>query len=269
MSKRARPPELEGIGVDGLPYQVKQDGKATKSGRKYRIFFGPGLRGAIRFPPGQELTHENTITALRRRASNSGQRPNLSTPAAGTAAAAAPATRDAAVVAEGHTFVGPAALPADRSKSVPDRFEPEGRAHRNHAQERNSAKVNAAAAEKKRAVELELANDNKRLHAENENLQRRLDEVNADVLGRYAKAASEALMENLEDSGHSDEVHLVSHRLARAPHTPTHRASVTVIQRAGPSKRLRTTTRTRTTHWGISGRSFATQHSWFSLAVTT
>ena len=63
MSKRARPPELEGIGVDGLPYQVKQDGKATKSGRKYRIFFGPGLRGAIRFPPGQELTHENTITA--------------------------------------------------------------------------------------------------------------------------------------------------------------------------------------------------------------
>ena len=64
-------------------------------------------------------------------------------------------------------------------------------------------------------------------------------------------------------------LHLVSHRLARAPHTPTHRASVTVIQRAGPSKRLRTTTRTRTTHWGISGRSFATQHSWFSLAVTT
>ena len=108
MSKRARPPELEGIGVDGLPYQVKQDGKATKSGRKYRIFFGPGLRGAIRFPPGQELTHENTITALRRRASNSGQRPNL---AAGTAAAAAPATRDAAVVAEGHTFVGPAGGP--------------------------------------------------------------------------------------------------------------------------------------------------------------
>ena len=214
MSKRVRPPEVEGIGVDGLPYQVKQDGKATKSGRKYRIFFGPGLRGAIRFPPGQELTHENTITALRSRASNSGQRPNLSTPAAGTAAAAAdtaaaaaPATRDAAVVAEGHTFVGPAALPADRSKSVPDRFEPEGRAHRNHAQERNSAKVNAAAAEKKRAAELELANDNKRLHAENENLQRRLDEVNADMLGRYAKAASEALMENLEDSGHSDEVH--------------------------------------------------------------
>ena len=111
MSKRARPPELEGIGVDGLPYQVKQDGKATKSGRKYRIFFGPGLQGAIRFPPGQELTHENTITALRRRASNSGQRPNLSTPAADTAAAAAPATRDAAVVAEGHTFVGPAGGP--------------------------------------------------------------------------------------------------------------------------------------------------------------
>ena len=53
MSKRARPPALERIGVDGLPYQVKQDGKATKSGRKYRIFFGPGLQGAIRFPPGK------------------------------------------------------------------------------------------------------------------------------------------------------------------------------------------------------------------------
>ena len=97
MPKRARAPELEGTGIDDLPYQVKQDGKATKKGCKYKIYFGRGLRESIRFPPGRELTHENTIIALRRHASNSGQRPNLSTPdtagptapAAGTAAAAA------------------------------------------------------------------------------------------------------------------------------------------------------------------------------------
>lgn len=214
MPKRAREPELSGTGPDGLPYQVKQDGKASKQGCKYKIYFGKGLRENIRFPPGQELTHENTITALRGRASNSGQRPNLSTPGAGTAAAAAdtaaaaaPATLDAAVVAEGQTFAGPAALPAHRPTSVPDRLDPEGQPPRDYAHERRRRTTNAAAAEKKRAAELELANDNKRLHAENESLQRQLDEVNADVLVRYAKAASEALMENLEDSGHSDEVH--------------------------------------------------------------
>ena len=59
MPKRARAPELEGTGIDDLPYQVKQDGKATKKGCKYKIYFGRGLRESIRFPPGRELTHEN------------------------------------------------------------------------------------------------------------------------------------------------------------------------------------------------------------------
>ena len=39
-----------------MPYQVKQDGKASKQGCKYKIYFGKGLRENIRFLPGQELT---------------------------------------------------------------------------------------------------------------------------------------------------------------------------------------------------------------------
>ena len=63
MPKRPRTPELEGL-WNNEPYKVKQDGKRTKNGCAYKIFFGPQCRRTARFPPGEELTHENTVQAL-------------------------------------------------------------------------------------------------------------------------------------------------------------------------------------------------------------
>ena len=134
MRKRARTQAL-GTGPDGMPYEVKRDGsaKAKKGAQSYRIYFGQ--KKNIRFPPGQQLTHDNATVALCMYYSNSSDPPPLATtattaeqPAPPAAAAAPAATQDAAVVAEDQTFVGvPALAAAARPRTVPDRFEPEGR----------------------------------------------------------------------------------------------------------------------------------------------
>ena len=136
MRKRARTQAL-GTGPDGMPYEVKRDGsaKAKKGAQSYKIYFGKDLRQSIRFPPGQQLTHDNATVALCMYYSNSSDPPPLATtattaeqPAPPAAAAAPAATQDAAVVAEDQTFVGvPALAAAARTRTVPDRFEPEGR----------------------------------------------------------------------------------------------------------------------------------------------
>ena len=205
MGGPAKKPVVVGTGPDNLPYAVKQSGKMTKQGAKYNIYFGHAQRTSMRFPAGKELTHEVAYAALAKKLNTSavhGHPPGYlgrPPPMLGAAAAsevARPSSLETVVVSEGDAFVGNL-VPTKRRKIEPSRLEVEGRAPRDYEQERRTTQTNKLELLKKRAAEEALGSENKRLHSEIDELQRQLDDFDAEVVGRYAQMATEAVMENL------------------------------------------------------------------------
>jgi len=205
MGGPAKKPVVVGTGPDNPPYAVKQFGKTTKQGAKYNIYFGHAQRSSMRFPAGKELTHEVAYAALAKKLNTSAAhghppgylgRPPPMLGAAAASEVARPSSLETVVVSEGDAFVGNLG-PTKRRKIEPSRLEVEGRAPRDYEQERRTTQTNNLELLKKRAAEEALGSENKRLHSEIDELQRQLDDFDAEVVGRYAQMATEAVMENL------------------------------------------------------------------------